>query len=188
MGLPPFILPFVVTCVQELRTGTTVAELREGHGKFLQDGGIQYRFGNLNVFFGGLESLIGPPEAKALQAMEREHTAAADSRDVFTTPDYGVSTTPQVEWWFVAEPERELEWPVETRSLDESTPSSSKRRKPLPLVDIDALLSKKNVELAKLGCQELLLWEEVIGARLYTGPMCECPPRLFAPALTGIAW
>ena len=35
--------------------------------------------------------------------MEVEHTKKNDSRDEFTTGNYGVSTTPEIEWWFVVE-------------------------------------------------------------------------------------
>jgi hypothetical protein len=155
---------------QELRSGPTVAELREQQGKSVHDGGLEYQFAGLDVFFNGLEGLIGLPEARALQAMELEHTAAADSLDEFTSPDYGISTTPEVEWWFVAEPERAVEWPAETRNLGAPEPSPVKRRKPLPLSEIEILRLLKNKELLELG-QQMLLLEELISARMYTGPM-----------------
>jgi hypothetical protein len=154
---------------QELRSGPTVAELREQHGKFMQDGGLEYQFAGLDVFFNGLEGLIGIPEARALQAMELEHTAA-DALDEFTSPDYGVSTTPQVEWWFVAEPERAVEWPAETRNLGAPEPSPARRRKPLPIAEIEILRLLKNKELVEMG-QQMLLFEELVSARLYTGLM-----------------
>jgi hypothetical protein len=149
-----------------------VGELRQQHSKFLEEGGVgrEYRFAGLDVFFNGLEGLIGIPETRALKAMELEHTAAADSLDEFTSADYGVSTTPQLEWFFVAEPEQGIEWPTETRNLGASEPSPSKRRQPMPLGRLDVLTLIKNKELVELG-QETLLFEELLGGRLYTGPM-----------------
>ena len=35
---------------------------------------------------------------KTVQAMSDEHTKAADSHDEFTTGNYGVTTTPAIEW------------------------------------------------------------------------------------------
>ena len=34
-----------------------------------------------------------------LQAMANEHTQAADSFDLFTSGNYGVTTSPVTEWW-----------------------------------------------------------------------------------------
>ena len=154
--------------LRELKDGPTVAEL---HGKFLQEGGLQeYKYADLSAFFGGLEAQIGPPEAHVLSAMEREHTAAADSLIEFTTPDYGVTTTPRLEWWFVVESERDLPWPTEVRWVG----SDDQRRRPMSLKKLDTELAKMSAELRKLG-EPTLIREEGIGARMYTGPMCACP-------------
>jgi len=117
------------------------------------------------------QARIGAPDPKILESMEREHTREADSADEFTSHNYMTTTTPRLEWCFVAEPEREEPWPVEGRlASDDGT-----RRKPLPVKgdDGDSLskrLVKVNDQLESLG-ETLILIEEVIGGRLYTGPL-----------------
>ena len=153
----------------------TGAEL---HSKFLQDGNFDFElvYGDLSTFFGGLEAKVGPPDPNVAQGMEREHTAAADSTDAFTTFNYGVTTTPQTEWRFVAEPERNEAWPVEAKLAD----APEKRRAPLPSRQLEAAISQANAKLRTLDATTLLR-EEGIGARLYTGPMCAAlhvPPLL----------
>ena len=132
-----------------------------------QQGTFELKFANLSTFYGGLEAQIGPPEVHVALAIEFEHTSAADSNDAFTTSNYGVLTTPRTEYWFVAEPERDVDWPTETRLADGA---SEMRRRPLPSKELDTRLREKNVELRSLGEPELLR-EEGVGARLYTGPM-----------------
>jgi hypothetical protein len=165
----------------ELKDGPTVAEMREQHGKFLQEGGLEYVYADLNAFFGGLEAQIGAPEAHVLSAMEGEHTAAADSLIEFTTKNYGMTTSPRLEWWFVVESERDLQWPTEEWvGTDEWVGSGDQRRRPMSLRKLDAELAKMNAELRSLG-EPTLVREEGIGARMYTGPMCAPAPRR-APA------
>ena len=118
-------------------------------------------------FFGGLEAKIGAPDSNVLQAMEREHTAASDSTDDFTTTNYEVTTTPQKEWWFVAEPDRKgEEWPVEHTLRD--TPDLM--RLPMLLPDMRRRLDERNKQLGVMS-EPLLMLVEAFGARLYTGPM-----------------
>jgi len=154
--------------LQELAKGKTSDELHAAHDKFLQAGtAFELKFADLSVFFGGLEAQIGPPEAHVAPAMEREHTTAADSLEKFTTDNYDLTTTPQIEWWFVAEPNRDITWPVEAKLVD----APEKRRKPMPMRELEAVLAQKNTQLRSLNEPELLR-EEGFGARLYTGPMC----------------
>ena len=154
--------------LQKLVAEKTSTELHVVHGKYLQDkNAFELVYADLSVFFGGLEKQIGPPEAHVKAAMEREHTAAADSLDEFTTGNYGVTTTPQIEWWFVVEPERGIAWPVEAKLVG----SPEKMRKPMPVKELEAALARGNSQMRSLG-EPLLLVEEVFGARLYTGPTC----------------
>ena len=90
---------------------------------------VDARLRESQTFFGGLEAKIGPPRPNVRKAMEDEHTVASDSRDEFTTGNYGVTTTPETEWWFVVEPDKQPEWPVEEKLR--GTPD--KMRKPMPL-------------------------------------------------------
>ena len=137
------------------------------HDKFAQDDkAFKLMFGDLSTFFGGLEAKIGPPRPKVREAMEEEHTAASDSLDEFKTANYGVTTTPTLEWWFVTEPEKQVEWPVEEKLRD----SPEKMRKPMPLAELEQKMDELNVQLKEMG-EPVLLLDEGFAARLYTGPM-----------------
>lgn len=58
----------------------------------------------------GLEGLLGPPPRRDFfGAMEREHCASSDSRQTFTTSNYGIQTTPLMEWWAATDPVGGLE-------------------------------------------------------------------------------
>ena len=144
------------------------AEMHVGHDKFQQQGTFELKFANLNTFFGGLEAQIGPPEVHVGLAIVFEHTSAADSNDAFTTSNYGVHTTPSIEYAFVAEPERDVEWPTEAKLADDD--ASEMRRRPMPIEELDKLRREMN-ELLRVLVKPELLREEGIGARLYTGPM-----------------
>ena len=103
------------------------------------------------------------------EAMEAEHTKAADSHDEFTTGNYGVTTTAVIEWQFVADPEREgLMWPVEEKLRDAAP---DKMRKPLPLAELQRKREAINQQLQAMNEPEMLE-DECFGARLYSGPMC----------------
>ena len=148
----------------------TGGELNVQHGKFVQEGkAFSMQYADLSTFFGGLEKKIGPPDPKVREAMEAEHTKRADSHEEFTTGNYGVTTTPEQEWWFVADPERDgVVWPVEEKLL-EAQPDVM--RKPLPLAELLARRDEVNQTLRAQKEPELVE-EECIGARSYTGPMC----------------
>ena len=48
-------------------------------------------------FYGGLEALVGAPNAQVLETMEIEHCESADSDKKFRTGNYRVTTTPEIE-------------------------------------------------------------------------------------------
>ena len=165
----------------------------ELHSKFVaeaSDEAFTLKYGDVSTFFGGLEGKIGAPDAKIEEAMRREHCESADSKEIFLARNYGVETTPQTEYWFVAEPEKhpDVVWPQETRA---GMPSDEKR-KPLPIKadDGDSLtkrLAGMNDKLEALG-ETLLLMAEALGGRLYTGPLFvkyNDILRKFGPALAG---
>ena len=167
--------------LQELRANDTAAELRVKHSKFVDEKrAFELEYADLSVFFGGLEAQIGPPNPQVLEAMEREHVGAEDSRDDFETPNYGITTTPETEWWFVTQPDRLPSWPEETKGV---TDSPDKKRRPMALSDLDTALRGVNKKLGELR-EPGLMREEGYGARLYTGPMCAPPPRSL-PTLEG---
>jgi hypothetical protein len=170
--------------LSELATASAVTSVHELHDKFVQDPRtFELRFGAMGAFYGGLEAFIGSPDPNVRTAMEREHTAAADSGDEFTTDNYEVTTTPTIEWRFVAEPEgHAAAWPAEHKIEAPAAP-----RRPLTSSQLAAVLRRKNAELETIDA-DLLLLEEALAARLYTGPMFvkyNDTVRGFGPALAG---
>ena len=109
--------------------------------------------------------------------MEGEHTAKADSCKFFTAGNYGITTQSRVEWFFVVDPSEGLRklpkdalptggYPGETQHKL----ALRKRRFAMPLHTFDVAVSEVNAELRKLSVRPMRQ-EELIGARLYTGPM-----------------
>ena len=119
--------------------------------------------------------------------MEAEHCKSEDWDVVFEVPNYGTETTSYLEYWFVRDPtpkrlktpelKRELEkvqitddggkslhWPCEKEGKRPKVP-----REPVILKDSDEV-SDKQAKLRAAG-HVTLLDEELVGARLYTGPM-----------------
>lgn len=151
-----------------LKDSATPEELRREHGKFVEDKqAFELKYTGLGAFHGGLEAHIGAPDEKVLLAMEREHTVSADSRDAFATPNYGITTTPETEWRFVAEPDEMRAWPMETIGIADSP---KKKRKPMTKRKLSAACDRQNEALQALG-EPILIDEECYGIRLYTGPM-----------------
>jgi ADP-ribose pyrophosphatase len=172
-GVVEALAKAVLPALQKLVTApaATGEELDAQHGKFAQEGkAFTMTYGDLSTFFGGLEKKIGPPNPKVREAMEREHTGEVDSHDDFTTGNYGVTTTPEVEWLFVVDPKRDgMTWPLEEK-LRNAEPD--RMRKPMIFEKLEEKREGVNQQLRSMGEPEMLQ-EECIGARLYTGPMCD---------------
>ncbi len=82
-----------------------VASPAEFVSKFSQaPGSFEMTVAGLDVFFKGLEPLIGSPHSKLLLTMFNEHTAPYD-RTPFVTKNYGLRTTSMIEWAIVVEPD-----------------------------------------------------------------------------------
>ncbi len=160
------------TLAAELQRGAaalaqaTAASGQELHQKFLASGSaFELSFGSLEQYFGGLEKLIGAPNPKLSTALKAEHVKAADSAHPFTTPNYAVTTTSRVEYYFVADPIAGLaelgidDWPVETQG------DAAIRRRPEPPAAFAGALATVNDHLEDVGVAALL-HEEFLGARL----------------------
>ena len=79
-------------------------------------------YGGLSSFFSGLEPRIGSPDPKVFKDMMGDHCSRSDAQVEFTTGNYSVVTTSEVEWKFVVEPETPIKWPLEERLMtDEAT-------------------------------------------------------------------
>jgi hypothetical protein len=138
------------------------------HEKFASADNFKLSYGGLSTFFGGLEAKIGPPDPNVYAAMSAEHTERDDSREPFTTTNYGMTTTSDTEWRFVATPDRKQSkpWPVETRGVE----GVARPREPVKVDELLARMAMRNRTLEALGEPPMTL-HELFGGRLYTGPM-----------------
>ena len=154
--------------------------------KFQASGKFQMSYGSLSLFYGGLEQLLGPPQmakegpgedalASIIKAMENEHCVQADSDIEFRTPN-GMSAIASREWEFVTSPHLDdnpeefgRERYAERDGLRETNPALC--RKPIALEGLKERMEKHaNSRLRQDNHSELIV-EELVGGRLYTGPM-----------------
>ena len=156
---------------------TSVETSAEALSKKFSETTFTLTFGGLDTFSAGLEGQIGPPNPNLHAAMAREHCESVDSSTQFTTSNYGMHTTSETEWWYVTDPHRGLRelqltaWPSESLSeIDACHARGRVAPRGRPLADFLPALARVNGELEALSEPELLE-EELIGGRLYTGPM-----------------
>ena len=139
-------------------------------------------YGSLDVFFGGLEALLGPPQVvkdpdhpkgqpTIRKAMENEHVSMKDSPITFTSSN-GVTTDSITEWEFAYKPTRKFGQYPERKGFEEEHPEWRRHPKPLAefLEEGGLLEVEANAKLRAEGHAEVIL-EEVLAGRLYTGPM-----------------
>ena len=137
-------------------------------------------YGSLSLFYGGLESLLGPPQMHKdpdkpeepptlFKAMENDHNAHEDSRVAFSSSN-GMSTTAVIEWEIVVNPKKKPEVPYPERvGMAEKHPEWC--RKAIPIKDMaETMETVCNIKLRSEGHAEMIV-EELIAGRLYTGPM-----------------
>ena len=88
----------------------------------------------------GLTAILGPISADPMEGMRREHCNEKDSEDDFTTNNYGVTTTPEKEYWFVADPDNHLkqfgQWPTEKKLVEEKRENECRRAMPLSALKV----------------------------------------------------
>ena len=159
----------------------TAAEL---NNKFhLEEGVVSLRYGDLDTFYRGLEGQVGAPDPKLGKAMREEHCERPDSSLGFNTTNYNTRTTSSIEYLFVADSTVALaqsssgmsgmeldgvrleSFPVERMDMDPAL-----RRVPKPLDSFDHMLDRVNRQLDQQR-ETKMIRDELIGARLYTGPM-----------------
>ena len=147
----------------------TASELAKQWGG---EGAGDLLFGGLPSFFGGLEPRIGSPDPKVMKDMIADHCSKPDSQIEFTTGNYSVVTTSEVEWKFVVEPETPYKWPIEERLMNDEA-HRDHMRKLLPTEILMRRMDAQNLKLKEIGLDgdDLLTWNEVCGGRMYTGPM-----------------
>merc|ERR1719350_2401272 len=142
--------------------------------KFAQDtNNFKLAFGNLSTFFGGLEALIGSPNPNVRKAMHTEHCEEKYSSEEWTTGNYGIKTTPRTEWEFIVTPDSEVTgktWPSEQTLIAAGNTRRCRTYTSLKSFEVHRIAI--NVKLETMQ-EELVTEEEVVGVRLYTGPMFE---------------
>jgi len=133
------------------------------------EGAGQLLFGGLSAFFAGLEPRIGSPDPKVFKDMCADHCGRPDAQVEFTTGNYSVVTTSEVEWKFVVEPESPIKWPIEER-LSGNEAMRGHMRRLMSQEVLQRRMEQQNKRIRAVGGDELQMFE-VIGGRLYTGPL-----------------
>jgi hypothetical protein len=156
----------VMAGLEQLRSNQTSGLQEHINSKFALDGASVGRFATLNDFYKGPEGLIGTPNPKILPGMEAEHCRRGNHSTKFTSGNYNVTTTPAMEWEFVVKPQMEFEYPHTPRDKNlwpkgNDWKGSSGREAENLKVFVEHPKAKR------AGLTE----GEVIGLRLYTGPM-----------------
>ena len=146
--------------------------------KFQQTGKFTMGYGTLDVFFNGLEQLLGPPSmvkdpdldglATICMGMKTEHLYQKDSYEEFTSSNH-VTTTSAIEWEFAHCPDYEKDYPERGEGFEAEHPEWCRKAKTMEeLMELNERIA--NSRLRKEGHNELIE-EEVLAGRLYTGPM-----------------
>ena len=162
-----------------------LAELREQKAstgvalsnKFAADGDAykgEMGFASIDVFFGGLEGLVGPPlmvEGSLMRQMEHEHTRMPDSDSPFSTSNGVSNASSQEEWEFVYCPVDGKIY-VERTGLSSEHPEWRRKTHMKPLAFYVQSMDEMNARLRSKGHTEMGK-EELVGGRLYTGAMYE---------------
>jgi hypothetical protein len=94
----PSMVQLLVDLAKQMAAVST-AQKNAGGSKF----GGELKGGPLDDFYKGVTGVCGEPDADIEEGMRREHTERPDSIVEFSTPNYGVTTTPSKEWALVLE-------------------------------------------------------------------------------------
>ena len=160
--------------------GQPVASSSALNDKFQASGKFQMSYGSLSLFYGGLESLLGPPQmakdpsredspATLLRSMEGDHTRGDDAQLEFVTTN-GTTTRSAIEWEFVTYPQKRPEVPYpERHGLRESDPACC--RVPRTVDEMMEIMEIEANAALRQGNHSEMIVEELLAGRLYTGPM-----------------
>jgi hypothetical protein len=118
------------------------------YGKF--DVPFEMPSGTIHSFHEGLSQRIGVPHLEFLKAMEAEHTSMAGCDMLFTTHNYGITTTARTEWGIVVE---RMKVPDEQMTRGRVIPQAEHKF--------------RSERAMKAGLRK----EEVLAIIMYTGPM-----------------
>ena len=100
----PMLSALIKKNIQTLReaekSGVCVlAEESTGNDKFA----FPISGGSLDDFNGGITERLGAPRPNIAEGIKKEHTESADADIEFTTGNYGITTTPRIEYQLVTE-------------------------------------------------------------------------------------
>ena len=123
-------------------------------------------------FFTGLEGMLGAPlmrEGSFYKQLEHEHCTSPDSKDPFRTPQTKDKfiPIPSTQWWYVVDPRQAED--------DGTFHLKQKGRNDEPLSHYETKMAEVNRKLDKGGHTNMVV-NELIAARLYSGPMRAPPP------------
>lgn len=169
--------------VEELR-GQKASSGAALHSKFMAEASFSLSFGSLDLFYKGLEGLIGAPRTSKdpkkggrpslLNTMCSEHCSLPDAHVPFSTSNGMDGATSAMEWEFVLSPNvKSLDLYVE-RGGDFRTAHPEWCRKPYPLAKFERRMKRLNDKLKAIGHVPMQI-EEVVGGRLYTGAPTNAP-------------
>ena len=151
----------------------SAAKLNE---EFVKQGAFTLSYStDASLYWAGLSRITGAPgdqtQRPLIEAMEEEHCAEADSRELFQVGNYNTITTSEIEWYFVTRPADGLElleiteWPGTEREIDRKS-----HREALPDNHFRGAWDHIDRKLLAVGEQPLSV-PEFYSLRLYTGPL-----------------
>jgi hypothetical protein len=148
------LVNIILEAVLELQLQQAV-DVRTVSDRFSKFAKFVFSFGDLRDFREGLDERIGAPSEQVEEEMRREHTSYRYSTHEFTSQNYGVQTTPAKEWAFVVDG---------TLGPGEAVKGVTTPRKPKKLEEF--------LQYAREHYPSVTFTRpEIIGIRLYTGPM-----------------
>ena len=118
--------------------------------------------------------MLGPPllfHGRLDESMKQEHTARDDSSLEFTSSN-GVTTTSATEWEVAIAPVTARAYPDRVSFA----PDDPRRRVPQAIEELVPVMEEQNKRLLA-NKQSVMVMDELIAARLYTGPMWGACPR-----------
>ena len=191
-GLASALPGLLIQRVRELRASGVGAggALEHVNTKFSLDGAFVGRFATLRDFHSGPEGLIGTPNPRIEEGICTEHCRRANREVLFITSNYNVETWPSLEYEFVLAPRQGFAYPhtPSDKSQWGSNPKGWKGEHGRDAMSVEVYFPDHSDAASLLqslpqATQELvvrarekieeagLLRAEVIGLRLYTGPM-----------------
>ena len=127
------------------------------NAKFAMDGAEIGKFADLSEFYEGPERILGSPNPNVRDGMHREHCERSNCNVMFKTQNYSLETCPADEWNFVCG------LPQLSDDKAEWAPGCKWHGRTVHRLD--------DLKITQVARDAELEVEEIMAARLYTGPM-----------------